>query len=540
MKKHEFHHHVKIAEQLLTSLNCPRSLSLLIMIRYGEWDSLVDIGIDPLNYEDAHSFARAYQATKLLSKASWLPLKRNRRTIAIDAFVQAESNCAATNEVFRSVNAGRASWLSPRTSTLLSKARMKISQIVGPYNAAWVDFCNFGPGNDSDTAHGLTAVYNKLESPGSVGWSCYPYLNSLTSISSLGYLFTCDITSQRLNVAIKNTNKVTFVPKNAKTDRSIAVEPRWNIFFQKGMGAFFRRRLKRFGVDLDDQTVNQRLSLIGSRNGQFSTIDVKAASDTVSEQLVWDLFPYDWASVMDHLRSRRYTLRKVDADYEKWSSMGNGYTFEMESIIFFALASSVDENVSVFGDDLIVPSKSAPDIISLLRVCGFEVNTSKTFMDGPFRESCGCDSFNGIDVTPFYWKKPAFGLQALTLLNQISKYAGKFSLYRDASFKRAWYMAPSRVPLQYRNRGPIGMSTMVHSPLEEWNILPNRKGYDGWFLKAVAREAIKLRFYKLEPALISMNFSPSSDGYSVRERIREKSRTVFIPRGDEYMKPWSR
>jgi hypothetical protein len=38
---------------------------------------------------------------------------------------------------------------------------------------------------------------------------------------------------------------------------------------------------------------------------------------------------------------------------------------------------------------------------SLLAICGFKTNHSKTFSDGPFRESCGADWYEGIDVRPF-------------------------------------------------------------------------------------------------------------------------------------------
>ena len=87
-------------------------------------------------------------------------------------------------------------------------------------------------------------------------------------------------------------NLVTTVPKNAKTDRIIAIEPDWNSFFQLGLGAAIRSRLQRVGLLLDTaQAENRRLALIGSETGEYATIDLKAASDTVSLGLCELLLP---------------------------------------------------------------------------------------------------------------------------------------------------------------------------------------------------------------------------------------------------------
>jgi len=100
---------------------------------------------------------------------------------------------------------------------------------------------------------------------------------------------------------------------------------------------------------------------------------------------------------------------------EKFSSMGNGYTFELETLIFAGLMSvllrelgrsgRLGEDVFVFGDDIIIPDDCYGAAIAMLEFCGFSANTEKSF-HGPigFRESCGGDFFEGADVRPFYIK----------------------------------------------------------------------------------------------------------------------------------------
>jgi len=60
------------------------------------------------------------------------------------------------------------------------------------------------------------------------------------------------------------------------------------------------------------------------------------------------------------------------------------------------------QEVRVFGDDIIIPADGWVVLQGVLRHLGFQVNQSKTFASGRFRESCGLDAFDGHDVTPTY------------------------------------------------------------------------------------------------------------------------------------------
>jgi hypothetical protein len=213
------------------------------------------------------------------------------------------------------------------------------------------------------------------------------------------------VPSQKLEVV--SGNKVTTVPKNAKTDRVIAIEPDWNMFFQLGLGRSIRRRLNRVGLlEATAQERNKALARYGSSSGKYATIDLKGASDSVSLALCELLLPSDLFRLLIDLRSPVGQVGDRVVHYEKVSSMGNGCTFELETALFWAISSSVADDAAVYGDDIIVPSESAPAVIDALRWFGFETNSKKTFIHGSFRESCGGHFFSGIDVTPPYFRKP--------------------------------------------------------------------------------------------------------------------------------------
>lgn len=91
--------------------------------------------------------------------------------------------------------------------------------------------------------------------------------------------------------------------------------------------------------------------------------------------------------------------------YNKFSSMGNGTTFVLETLIFSSICVAMGlkpREFAVYGDDIVVPSESVPLLMKTLRFIGFLPNEEKTHTVGPFRESCGVNAFNGVDITPFY------------------------------------------------------------------------------------------------------------------------------------------
>jgi hypothetical protein len=207
-------------------------------------------------------------------------------------------------------------------------------------------------------------------------------------------------------------NSVAFVPKTWKTHRTIAMEPTHSLPFQLGIDAFIKRRLKKvWRIDLSTQGRNQEFARIGSLDGSIATIDLEMASDTLSEECVALAVPPEWFRLLSAFRSLRYKVGSKEGRYAKFSSMGNGYTFALETLIFAAACRAVGAplgSFTVYGDDIAIRTEYVDDLLKLLKYLGFRVNLEKSFYDPltQFRESCGCDWLSGRLVTPVYWREP--------------------------------------------------------------------------------------------------------------------------------------
>ncbi|EFS6380840.1 hypothetical protein H2Y68_005522, partial [Escherichia coli] len=180
--------------------------------------------------------------------------------------------------------------------------------------------------------------------------------------------------------------------------------------------------LKSVGIDLNDQSINQRLAQQGSVDGSLATIDLSSASDSISDRLVWSFLPPELYSYLDRIRSHYGIVDGETIRWELFSTMGNGFTFELESMIFWAIVKATQIHfgnagtIGIYGDDIICPSEIAPRVLEALAYYGFKPNLRKTFVSGLFRESCGAHFYRGVDVKPFYIKKPVDNLFALMLI----------------------------------------------------------------------------------------------------------------------------
>lgn len=246
-------------------------------------------------------------------------------------------------------------------------------------------------------------------------------------------------------------SKVSFAPKTAKSSRMICKEPTLNIFFQLGLCDILVERLGSFfGIDLTTQpVVNHTLARAGSRSGDFATIDLSSASDSISIEFCRQMLPgYVFDTLME-LRSPSLEYRGEKHELNMISTMGNGFTFPLQTIIFASICRAVMrvyshrsrcETIGVFGDDIIIPSAFADVIVRYLRFFGFTPNNDKTFIEGPFRESCGADYWNGRPCRPVYLKRLKTVQDlfvALNSLNDWSAYTG-ISLYETCSLIHSW------------------------------------------------------------------------------------------------------
>lgn len=255
------------------------------------------------------------------------------------------------------------------------------------------------------------------------------------------YFMTYDIGQKRMGINVISGSRMTTVPKNEETERTIAIEPSGNMALQLGLGEYIADVLRSIGLDIrDQQPKNKLLALRGSVTGGLATIDMTSASDMFSPKLVRRLLPPGLYDTMLRIRSPETVLpdkRETIVQLNMMSTMGNGFTFPMMTLIFVALIYAVRlrrggpskyidwTDTGVFGDDLIVPTSECADLIEVLEGCGFIVNHGKTYLSGPFRESCGGDYHLGRDVTPVYVKQLATNPHIYVALNGVFEWCAK-------------------------------------------------------------------------------------------------------------------
>lgn len=417
----------------------PYASYLTGLIRSGRLREVVDFDLD-YGIENLTAFAvyNASQVKALFSKIPDLRIGYSKEDDALAKFREAELMCKETNQIFRSVRSGRAC-LKPSVSAVLFSAQRKIATVLGPVPDLRRLPFRLGPGATRQVKRKEASARIKLAEPLQCSKELLPLVGILLgempalvelhekpgsstvtrgetlcvtsspTPSGLDALQTTSVEWEEEWVSVDvsiNTSKLGFVPKSAKALRSVNVEPGLNVMFQLGVGDYMAKRLAAFGLDIRDQTLNQRRAMEGSLTGALATLDLSSASDTISKEIVFELLPLDWATMLSYGRSGSVLLPNGEVlEQEKFSSMGNGYTFPLETLIFWALAASCCEtasDASVYGDDIIVPVGSVPLLLEVLRVCGFSVNEKKSYWATPFRESCGTDYFRGTNVRPFF------------------------------------------------------------------------------------------------------------------------------------------
>lgn len=348
----------------------------------------------------------------------------DRKQRAVDKWLSVELRNSKTNSrlYFDEANFGRF------TSTdILEFARKAISKLLGNVTPESVLFGTFSNGASTSKRAGWANVARKFAERPDVTESCYkvilPMLEECMTWKALN--------STLVEPRIVESNIMFTVPKSTTIDRVAAMEPDLNMFAQKGIGNYIRNRLRSKGINLNDQTLNQKLAKEGSRKRNLATIDLSSASDSVSTSLVCLLLPTDWFYVLNALRSQRTQLLDGSMhENEMFSSMGNGFTFELESMIFWSLTRAIAYYtrtrgvISVYGDDIICPTPMAALLPKVFHFFGFTVNTKKSHISGGFRESCGKHYHNGYDVSPFYVKEPIHDQERLIrFLNRLRKWA---------------------------------------------------------------------------------------------------------------------
>lgn len=285
------------------------SKRLNALVQEGAYRRVVDYDIDAAMLDDecANDYLYARQIKALFEKQDFLDLGYDKEKEALQKFREAERDCLETNTRLWTQ---RPNW---DVAGILHTAQRIIAEVLGPVPSFEDLSFAFGPGASTNVVGRVASFRTKLAAPMQCSQSLLPRVGDFLAEFPLW----CDavavkhsVESWTVPVEVRPA-RVSFVPKTSKTYRSICVEPSLNALGQKGIGTYMKKRLGAFGVDLRDQSVNQRYACEGSRTGRFATIDLSSASDTVSYALVMSLLPPEWFDLLDHFRSESVLVGEI-------------------------------------------------------------------------------------------------------------------------------------------------------------------------------------------------------------------------------------
>lgn len=287
----------------------------------------------------------------------------------------------------------------PIDSAFLPDLNNTIKNWVRSFDTGLIKF-RHGPGGVS--GHGRTSLETKYLDLASDCLTDYAFRDT--------YLKQSPIPSN-----LDRISQTIFVPKSYKTFRTISMEPATLMYLQQGVWHAIDQMVGcswylRSHIGFHEQQRNQLLAKEGSFNRNYATIDLSAASDSVSYALVKEVFSS--TKLLRYLvatRSKRTLLPDGRiVDLKKFAPMGSALCFPIETLIFAAICENVTReygvtgDYSVFGDDIIVPTQCAERLMDVLNRLGFSVNKTKSYYSSEcwFRESCGAEYCDGYDVTP--------------------------------------------------------------------------------------------------------------------------------------------
>lgn len=377
-----------------------------------------------------------------------------RAAASVEKLLDSEVRCRYSNQVFAGGLDRSNAYIPLHLLPVLRRARRICSAILGPLDLNELPgACGFTPGATTEFRRIDGIHHKKWARAAQISGRALPYLQAFWKWSTMDHF--------PRSVDIRAANEVFTVPKNFERDRTACKPITWNGFFQKGVGTLIRRRLRRKGLLLPDaQEYHGVLAKVASAVPGLVTRDLASASDTIALALVECLLPPDWFQLIaDHREWLGILPDGRLVRWEKVSSMGNGFTFELETLLFYSLvkaACSTESLVSVYGDDILFPSRHVTLVDELLTFCGFEVNREKSFgLETPFRESCGGHYWRGHDVKPFYiTRMPRTCGDVINLHNDVVRWVGDYP--RPGHFLYdLWRTCRSIVPREYW--GPKGL-----------------------------------------------------------------------------------
>lgn len=531
----------------------PVGESLAAQVCTGNYKAVLTASIDPSTYgyddNEPDRFARDYLAVNLIRKLDCIPTGIDREAAARQAWLDSEDTCGLINRLGKLYNPIRP--IQAPYEAIIQIARSKMAKLLGPLDLDEVHAAScFSSGASTRLRREVGHPYYKFQGK--------PEVTREAALAAVAMIWASPVWREYCKTQFgRDSDPTTWVtvvpgsvfstvPKDAKVERVVLFEPELNMLMQKGTGALIRARLRSVGINLNDQSRNQQLAWIGSRTGSLATIDLKAASDSISCRIVRDLLPTDWFHWLDRIRSHRCNLsgRKVSKTWhvlEKFSSMGNGFTFELESALFWCLSAAVqeylgiqDRRLGIYGDDIIIHHEAVPTLIDVLSYLGFAINEAKSFWQGPFRESCGKHYFLGRDVTPLYVK------HSLGSLDQLYWYANSLRGWSERTaipLGNLLKYVVTRIPMKHRLKVPasLGLKAGLHATFDE--AVPRYSKRRQMFLVKVYQPRRNKHQISGFPAYLSVLQAPGDPDSVVDRSMIDKGKVKYRHKW-RYMAVW--
>jgi len=299
--------------------------------------------------------------------------------------------------------------LSFRAFSVLHEARLIIKEILGDFDEKeHHERCKFGKRASVGCPASMSYLDVRLAGPitGSadhIGW----FSDHLKEDKILREAIQMCSDSEP-SFALCNELTLTNVPKSYKSLRSIMPNTTIGSFYTYGLGKMIEKRLSKVGLHIPSlQERHKGYVKRYSRTRSHVTADLSAASDSFTVELINRLLPRPWFNKINFGRIKRVKIKKKTYHLESFMTMGIGFTFQLQTLCFYALLKGIEKlsgckgKISVYGDDLIYPKRMHNYVKSIFEDLGFILNSDKTFVFEEFRESCGSDCYCGIDVRPF-------------------------------------------------------------------------------------------------------------------------------------------
>lgn len=447
----------KFLTKLFRQVETPLAAKALAYVERGEWSKIQDLRLEhPSTYKDHHEYFRDAIVCEIFRKSLLPGDAKGRKEAAIRLFWSSENQCKRTNI--------RLARYMPNTQSLrdgkdiavvdfLNRWRKEVRSVLG--KCSWLLDPRFSGGSTLSDMGLRTTIPDKMSSVP----TCYAHALDLYHEA-----FARTPQGEKHPIAcVVRGNRFFTVPKDSQKDRGCCVEASSAVSLQLAVGAAMKKRFKQaYRYRLESAPLrHQRLARVASAGRrELATIDLSNASDTVAYSLIQLVLPPDWFELLNSLRASHTLIGGAHVRLEKFSSMGNGFTFELETILFKTLCDTViGSRVSyAYGDDLIVPMKDSKAILAALAFFGFTPNDKKTFCEGPFRESCGGDFFNGKPVRAHYIKEiPSEPQQWIALANGLKRMDPNL-IYSHS----AWRYCLDQIPKAIRDcRGPSWLGDIV-------------------------------------------------------------------------------